>query len=141
MYILLASQCVESNVRDNQLGCQGLFYLSSERRRKTEVCNLRLSPSLIGVIHYNVTDSLFTALEILNINRDTMVFCNLVDWSSFTTQLLKPQSHRIVRLLDRTIGCDLANVRPIGNVCYDLQKPQQRLEKIDGMIHRRKSYD
>ena len=35
---------------------------------------------------------------------------------------LKPQSHRIVRLLDSTIGCDLANVRPIGNVCYDLQK-------------------
>ena len=35
---------------------------------------------------------------------------------------LKPQVHRIVRLLDRTIGCDLANVRPIGNVCYDLQK-------------------
>ena len=34
----------------------------------------------------------------------------------------KPQSQRIVRLLDRTIGCDLANVRPIGNVCYDLQK-------------------
>ena len=36
--------------------------------------------------------------------------------------MLKPQSYRIVRLLDRTIGCDLANVRPIGNVCYDLQK-------------------
>ena len=35
---------------------------------------------------------------------------------------VKPQTHRIVRLLDRTIGCDLANVRPIGNVCYDLQK-------------------
>ena len=35
---------------------------------------------------------------------------------------VKPQSHRIVRLLDRTIGCNLANVRPIGNVCYDLQK-------------------
>ena len=35
---------------------------------------------------------------------------------------LKPQVHRIVRLLDRTIGCDLVNVRPIGNVCYDLQK-------------------
>ena len=31
------------------------------------------------------------------------------------------QSHRIVRFLDRTIGCDLANVRPIGNVCYDLR--------------------
>ena len=30
---------------------------------------------------------------------------------------VKPPSHRIVRLLDRTIGCDLANVRPIGNVC------------------------
>ena len=64
--------------------------------------------------------------------------------------------------LDRTIswsstGCDLANVRPIGNVCYDLQIlrsvfvagdrssydwsyawscDQQRLEKIDGKIHR-----
>ena len=25
-------------------------------------------------------------------------------------------------MLDRPIGCDLANVRPIGNVCYDLQK-------------------
>ena len=37
-------------------------------------------------------------------------------------RFLKPQSHRIVRLLDRTTGCDLANVRPIGNVCYDLQK-------------------
>ena len=72
----------------------------------------------------------------------------------------KPQSHRIVRFLDRTIGCDLANVRPIGNVSYDLQKrrilrsvffaggrssydwsyewtrDQQRLEKIDGKIHR-----
>ena len=35
---------------------------------------------------------------------------------------LKPLSHRIVRLLDRTIGCYLANVRPIGNVCYDRQK-------------------
>ena len=34
----------------------------------------------------------------------------------------KPQSHRIVRLLDRTIDCDLANVGPISNVCYDLQK-------------------
>ena len=33
-----------------------------------------------------------------------------------------PQSHRIVRFVDRTIGCYLANVRPIGNVCYDRQK-------------------
>ena len=33
----------------------------------------------------------------------------------------KPQSHRLVRFLDRTIGCDWAKVRPIGNVCYDLQ--------------------
>ena len=33
-----------------------------------------------------------------------------------------PLSHRIVRLLDRTIGCYLANVRPIGNVCYDRQQ-------------------
>ena len=72
---------------------------------------------------------------------------------------LKPQSHRIVRLLDRTIGCDLANVRPIGKVCYDLQKrshtaigifaggrssydrsyawsrDQHRLKKIDDKIH------
>ena len=35
---------------------------------------------------------------------------------------VKPQSYRIVRFLDRTTGFDLANVRPIGNVCYDLQK-------------------
>ena len=35
---------------------------------------------------------------------------------------VKPQSHRIVRFLDRTIGCDWAMVRPIGNVCYDLQQ-------------------
>ena len=79
--------------------------------------------------------------------------------------VVKPQSHRIVRLLDRTISCDLANVRPIRNVCYGLQKlshtaisllaggrssydwsyawsrDQQRLEKFDGMIHRSKSYD
>ena len=34
---------------------------------------------------------------------------------------LKPLSHRIVRLLDRAIGCYLVNVRPIGNVCYDRQ--------------------
>ena len=25
-------------------------------------------------------------------------------------------------MLDRKIGCDLTNVRPLGNVCYDLQK-------------------
>ena len=35
---------------------------------------------------------------------------------------LKPQSHRIVRFLDRTSGCDWAMVRPIGSVCYDLQQ-------------------
>ena len=76
------------------------------------------------------------------------------------TGALKPQSHRIVRFLDRTIGCDLANVRPIDNVCYYLQKrshtaigllaggrssydwsyawsrDQHRLEKIDGKNRR-----
>ena len=36
---------------------------------------------------------------------------------------VKPQSHRIVRFLDRTIGRDWAQVRPIGNVYYDLQQP------------------
>ena len=36
--------------------------------------------------------------------------------------LIGTKSHVSIRLLDRTIGCDLANVRPIGNVCYDLQK-------------------
>ena len=73
--------------------------------------------------------------------------------------VVKPQSHRIVRLPNRTIGCDLANMRTIGNVCYDLQKrrilrsvffagrrlsydwsytwsrDQHRLEKIDDKIH------
>ena len=49
-------------------------------------------------------------------------------------------------------GCDLAKVRPIGNVCYDLQQRShtaidlygwsryhERLENIDGKSHRRKS--
>ena len=35
---------------------------------------------------------------------------------------VKPQSHRIVRFMDLTIGCDLAKLRPIGNVCYDIQQ-------------------
>ena len=35
---------------------------------------------------------------------------------------IKPKSQRIVRFLDRTIGCDWAKVRPIGKVCYDLQQ-------------------
>ena len=37
---------------------------------------------------------------------------------------LKPQSHRIVRFMDRTIGYDWAKVRPIGNFFYDLQQPR-----------------
>ena len=36
--------------------------------------------------------------------------------------IIKPQSHRIVRFLDRTIGWDWAKVRPLGNTCYDLQQ-------------------
>ena len=36
--------------------------------------------------------------------------------------IIKPQSHRIVRFLGRTIGWDWAKVRPLGNVCYDLQQ-------------------
>ena len=84
---------------------------------------------------------------------------NNVTTNSYQVLLrVKPQSHRIVRLLDRTVGCDLANVRPIGNVCYDLHKrimrsvffaggrssydwsyawsrDQRRLEKIDDKFH------
>ena len=37
-------------------------------------------------------------------------------------KLIKPHSYRIVRFMDRTIGCDWAKVRPIGNVSYDLQQ-------------------
>ena len=33
---------------------------------------------------------------------------------------IKPQSHRIVRFIDRSIGGNLAVVRPVGNVGYDL---------------------
>ena len=33
-----------------------------------------------------------------------------------------PQSHRIVRILDRTTGYNLAEMRPIGKVWCDLQK-------------------
>ena len=63
---------------------------------------------------------------------------------------VKVESHRIVQFLDRTIGCDWAKVRPIGNVCYDLQQRShtaidlyawsryhERLENIDGKGHRR----
>ena len=65
---------------------------------------------------------------------------------------LKPQSHRIIRFLDRTIGCGWTKVRPIGNVCYDLQQRShaaidlyawsryhERLQNIDGKSHHRKS--
>ena len=68
--------------------------------------------------------------------------------------VLKPQSNRIVWFLDRAIGCDWAKVRPIGNVCYDLQQRShaaidlyawsryhKRLGNIDGKSHRRKSCD
>ena len=34
----------------------------------------------------------------------------------------KPQPHRIIRFMDRTIGCDWAKVRPVVNVCYDIQQ-------------------
>ena len=37
--------------------------------------------------------------------------------------MVKPQSHLIVRFLNRTIGCDWAKVRPNGNVFNDLQQP------------------
>ena len=70
------------------------------------------------------------------------------EWSCY----VKPQSHRIVRFLDRTIGCNWADVRPIGNVCYDLQQRShiaidlyvwsrfhKRLENIGGKSHRRQS--
>ena len=67
---------------------------------------------------------------------------------------LKPKSHRSVRFLDRAIGCDWDKVRPIGNVCYELQQRShtaidpyarsryhERLENIDGKSHRRKLCD
>ena len=43
---------------------------------------------------------------------------------------LKPQSYRIVRFIDRTIGCDWAKVRPIGNVCYDLSSSRRMPRSI-----------
>ena len=73
---------------------------------------------------------------------------------TFVCWIIKPQSHRIVRFLDRTISCDWAKVRPIGNVCYDLQQQthtaidlytwsryRERLENIDGKSNRGKSCD
>ncbi len=42
--------------------------------------------------------------------------------SVFTVVSIKPQSHRIVRFFDRAIGRDLTELRPISNVCYDLQQ-------------------
>ena len=78
----------------------------------------------------------------------------LIFWNRSTCFRSSSQSHRIVRFLDRTIGCDWAKVRPIGNVCYDIQQwshtaidlyawspYHERLENIDDKIHRRKSCD
>ena len=50
--------------------------------------------------------------------------------------LVKPVSHRIVRLLDRTIGCYLANVRLIGNVCYDRQQRSHTAIGLSSLIVR-----
>ena len=47
--------------------------------------------------------------------RKTSIIFNLCSLINLT-----PQSHRIVRYLDRVIGCDLVEIRPIGNVCNDL---------------------
>ena len=55
-------------------------------------------------------------------------FCTLTHAAKL---VVKPLSHRIVRLLDRTIGCYVANVRPIGNVCYDHR--QQRSHTAIGL--------
>ena len=64
---------------------------------------------------------------------------------------IKPQSHRIVRFIDRTIGCDWARVQLIGTVCHDHQQRShtaidlyaivlsERLDNIDGKSHRRNS--
>ena len=54
------------------------------------------------------------------VRKASNVYIFLVHWPGFED--VKPQSHRIVRFLDRTIGCDWAKVRPIGHVCYDLQQ-------------------
>ena len=44
------------------------------------------------------------------------------DRSKNCRSVATPQSHRIVRFLDHTIGCDWAKVQSIGNVCYDFQQ-------------------
>ena len=72
-------------------------------------------------------------------------------WVMQSENCLKSQSHRNVLLLDRTIGCNLANVRPIGgrilrsvffdggrssyDWSYAWSRDQHRLEKIDDNIH------
>ena len=64
------------------------------------------------------------ALTLQNETRCCVTHCLVHDTSgeALRPKHVKPLSHRIVRLLDRTIGCYVANVRPIGNVCYDRQQ-------------------
>ena len=59
----------------------------------------------------------------------------VLDVLNMTTTLLR----RIVRFLDHTRGCDLANMRPIDNVCYDLQT--QSHTAIGLLAGGRPSYD
>ena len=58
----------------------------------------------------------------VTINYARVGRCELYKYFVCIPRSIKPQSHRIVRFLDRTIGCDSAKMRPIGNVCYDLQQ-------------------
>ena len=66
----------------------------------------------------------------MHIHYDRLYQCTANDITfSYTTHktralpdvyslVLKPQSHWIVRFLDRAIEDDLAELRPIGKVCY-----------------------
>ena len=70
-----------------------------------------------------ITDLLSEMKPLFHLNKSVVTYSvhNEMGLSN-DSRLVKPLSHRIVRLLDRTIGCYLANVRPIGNVCYDRQQ-------------------
>ena len=76
----------------------------------------------IGNVCYDLQQRSHTAINLYAWSRYHERLENRAITNDWRISMVKPQSHRIIRLLDRTIGCDLVNVRPIGHVCHDLQK-------------------
>ena len=86
------------------------------------LCDKRVPPHAKGKIHKMIVQpAMLYGMETVPMTGSHVKKLEVTEIKR-CCDTLKPLSHRIVRLLGRTIGCYLANVRPIGNVCYDRQK-------------------